>query len=61
MVVVLVVVVVVVVVMVIVVVVLVVMVVVAESGCMAWGAYMSLSPQWALTTCGSSDERWGWA
>ena len=35
--------------------------VVAESGCMAWGAYTSLSPWWALTTCGSSDEWWGWA
>ena len=28
--------------------------VVAESGCMAW---QSLSPWWALTTCGSGDER----
>ena len=34
--------------------------VVVESECVAWqsmwGAYMSLSPQWVLTTCGSSDE-----
>ena len=35
--------------------------VVAESGCVAWGAYTSLSPRWALTTCGSGDERRGWA
>ena len=35
--------------------------VVAESICVAWGAYTSLSPRWALTTCGSGDERRGWA
>ena len=34
---------------------------VAESGCVAWGAYMSLSPRWALTTCGGGDKQWGWA
>ena len=35
--------------------------VVAESICVAWGAYTSLSPRWALMTCGSGDERRGWA
>ena len=35
--------------------------VVAESGCVAWGAYTLLSPRRALTTCGSSGEWRGWA